>query len=493
LVTSSPSLINKPNYNNIQMAKKEPNFLGSVQQYFDKAAPHTGLHAGLLAQIRHCNAIYRMNFPVKFGNEYRIIEAYRVQHSHHRTPTKGGIRYSNHVNQEEVMALATLMSYKCAIVDVPFGGAKGGVKINPWELTPFQREKVTRRYTMELINRNFIGPSIDVPAPDYGTGGQEMAWIYDTYRTFKGSDIDAAGCVTGKPANLNGIKGRVEATGRGVYYGIRSVVDQAKDMKKIGLTAGMAGKKMIVQGLGNVGSFTAKISQDEGDALIVGVTEVEGAIYNPKGMDIYEILAYRKEHGSFIGFPGATTELPKADRWKGLDFECDILVPAALENQITVENAHRIKAKIVAEAANGPVTADAEKILLEKGVVIIPDLFLNAGGVTVSYFEWLKNLSHMRFGRMDKRFNQNTYMNLLSKVEEMTGKTVGTQEKLFLTKGGDEIDLVRSGLEETMITAYDQIREIMKKKKKVNDLRTAAFTNAIQKMGSDYLAMGIFP
>ena len=222
------------------MAKKEPNFLGSVQQYFDKAAPHTGLHTGLLAQIRHCNAIYKMNFPVKFGNEYRIIEAYRVQHSHHRTPTKGGIRYSNHVNQEEVMALATLMSYKCAIVDVPFGGAKGGVKINPWELTTFQREKVTRRYTMELINRNFIGPSIDVPAPDYGTGGQEMAWIYDTYRTFKGSDIDAAGCVTGKPANLNGIKGRVEATGRGVYYGIRSVVDQAKDMKKIGLTAGMA-------------------------------------------------------------------------------------------------------------------------------------------------------------------------------------------------------------------------------------------------------------
>lgn len=475
------------------MAKKEPNFLGSVQQYFDKAAPHTGLHAGLLAQIRHCNAIYKMNFPVKFGNEYRIIEAYRVQHSHHRTPTKGGIRYSNHVNQEEVMALATLMSYKCAIVDVPFGGAKGGVKINPWELTPFQREKVTRRYTMELINRNFIGPSIDVPAPDYGTGGQEMAWIYDTYRTFKGSDIDAAGCVTGKPANLNGIKGRVEATGRGVFYGIRSVVDQAKDMKKIGLSAGMAGKKMIIQGLGNVGSYTAKISQDEGNALIVGVTEVEGAIYNPKGMDIYEILEYRKEHGSFIGFPGATIELPKADRWKGLDFECDILVPAALENQITVENAHRIKAKIVAEAANGPVTADAEKILLEKGVVIIPDLFLNAGGVTVSYFEWLKNLSHMRFGRMDKRFNQNTYLNLINKVEEMTGKTVGTQEKLFLTRGGDEIDLVRSGLEETMITAYDQIRDIMKKKKKVNDLRTAAFVNAIQKMGSDYLAMGIFP
>ena len=346
---------------------------------------------------------------------------------------------------------------------------------------------------MELINRNFIGPSIDVPAPDYGTGGQEMAWIYDTYRTFKGSDIDAAGCVTGKPANLNGIKGRVEATGRGVFYGIRALVDQAKTMKKIGLSTGIEGKKLIVQGLGNVGSHTAIISQDEGGALIVGVTEVEGAIYNPDGMNIHEIIAYRKANGTFLGFPGAKQELPKEKRWQGLNFECDILVPAALENQITVENAHKIKAKIVAEAANGPVTADAEKILLEKGIIILPDVYLNAGGVTVSYFEWLKNLSHIRFGRMDKRFNQNTYMNLLNKVEELTGKTVGVQEKSFLTRGGDEIDLVRSGLEETMITAFDQIQEIIKKKKKVNDLRTAAFVSAIQKMGSDYLAMGIFP
>ena len=475
------------------MSKKEPNFLGSVQRYFDRAAPHTGLHPGLLEQIRHCNAIYKMNFPVKFGNEYRIVEAYRVQHSHHRMPTKGGIRYSNHVNQEEVMALATLMSYKCAIVDVPFGGAKGGVKINPWELTPLQREKVTRRYTMELINRNFIGPSIDVPAPDYGTSGQEMAWIYDTYRTFKGSDIDAAGCVTGKPATLNGIKGRVEATGRGVFYGIRSLVNQANLMKKIGLSPGIAGKRMIVQGLGNVGSHTAIISQEEGDAIIVGVTEVEGAIYNPKGMDIHEIIAYRKKHGTFLGFPGATTELPKEKRWAGLNFECDILVPAALENQITAENAHRIQTKIVAEAANGPVTADGEKILLDRGIIVLPDVFLNAGGVTVSYFEWLKNLSHIRFGRMDKRFNENTYLNLVEMVEKMTGKTVGTQEKAYLTRGGDEIDLVRSGLEETMITAFSQMNEIMKKKKKVKDLRTAAFVSAIQKMGSDYLSMGIFP
>ena len=475
------------------MATKPTSFLDSVKKYFDKAAPHTGLHEGLLTQIWNCNAIYKMNFPVKFGKEYRIIEAYRVQHSHHRLPTKGGIRFSNHVNQEEVMALATLMSYKCAIVDVPFGGAKGGVKVSPWELTVAQRQKVTRRYTAELINRNFIGPSIDVPAPDYGTGAQEMAWIYDTYRAFKGNDIDAAGCVTGKPTNLNGINGRTEATGRGVFYGIRSVVEQEKDMKAIGLTKGMAGKRIVIQGLGNVGAHTAIIAQDEGDAKIVGVAEVEGAIYNPNGMDIHKILEYRAKHKSFLGFPDATIELGKEDREKGLEFECDILIPAALEDQISSQNAPRIKAKIIAEAANGPISADGEEVLLKRGIIIIPDLFLNAGGVTVSYFEWLKNLSHMRFGRMDKRFNQNTYNNLVNLVEKMTGKTVGTQEKIYLTRGGDEIDLVRSGLEETMINAYEQIHEIVKRKKKVTDLRTAAFISAIQKMGSDYLSMGIFP
>ena len=467
-------------------------FYQSVQNYFEKAAQHTGLHRGLLDQIKICNAVYRMHFPVKIGNEYRTIEAYRVQHSHHRLPTKGGIRYSNHVNQEEVMALATLMSYKCAIVDVPFGGAKGGVKINPWEYTPSQLEKITRRYTTELVRRNFIGPAIDVPAPDYGTGGREMAWIYDTYRTFRDNDIDAAGCVTGKPVNLNGIRGREEATGRGVYYGIREALSHAEDMKVLGLETGTAGKTVVVQGLGNVGSYTARISQDEGDVKIIGVSEVEGAIYKPSGIDIHELLKWRKETGSILGFPGATS-FPKQERTKVLEFECDILVPAALENQITTDNADRIKAKIIAEAANGPITSNAEEVLLKNGKLIIPDVFLNAGGVTVSYFEWLKNLSHMRFGRMEKRFNQNTYKSMLDQMEKITGKSISDRDRGFIAKGADEIDLVRSGLEETMITAYNQIREISKRKKKVQDLRTAAFVNAIQKIGSDYLAMGIFP
>lgn len=475
------------------MAKQKPDvFYESVQKYFDNAAQHTGLPEGLLSQIKSCNSVYRMNFPVKIGNEVKVIEAYRVQHSHHRSPTKGGIRYSHLVNQEEVMALATLMTYKCAIVDVPFGGAKGGVKISPRNHTTKQLEKITRRYTTELIRRNFIGPSIDVPAPDYGTGPREMSWIYDTYRTFKGNDIDAAGCVTGKPVNQNGIQGRTEATGRGVYYGIREACSHAKDMKAMGLEAGTEGKTMIIQGLGNVGSFTGKIGQDEGGMVVVGVTEYEGGIYDAKGIDIHALLKYRKETGSILDYPGSKnyTENRGAEV---LEMECDVLVPAALENQINKDNADRIKASIIAEAANGPVTAEAQDILVAKNRMIIPDLYLNAGGVTVSYFEWLKNLSHMRFGRMEKRFNQNTYMKIIDEVEKLTGGTVNQTQRNFIAKGADEVDLVRSGLEETMVVAYNQIREIKQRKRNVKDLRTAAFINAINKIANDYGSLGIWP
>jgi glutamate dehydrogenase (NAD(P)+) len=390
------------------------------------------------------------------------------------------------------MALATLMTYKCAIVDVPFGGAKGGVKINPWDYTPSQLEKITRRYTTELVRRNFIGPAIDVPAPDYGTGPREMSWIYDTYRSFHGDDINAAGCVTGKPVNQNGIRGRTEATGRGVFYGIREACSHADDMKKLGLTTGTQGKTMVVQGLGNVGNYTATISQDEGGIVIVGVSEVEGAIYKKSGIDIHDLLKFRQETGSILDFPGAES-YPKEQRREVMEFECDILVPAALENQITIKNAAKIKAKIIAEAANGPVTAEAQEILVEAGKMIIPDLYLNAGGVTVSYFEWLKNLSHMRFGRMDKRFNQQTYNNIINTVEELTGKSVSPEQRNLIARGADEIDLVRSGLEETMIVAYNQIREIKNRKRGIKDLRTAAFVNAINKISSDYSSLGIWP
>ena len=467
-------------------------FFDSVNVYFDRAAEHTGLPPGLLQQIKVCNAVFQINFPVKIKGEVKVIEAYRVQHSHHRTPTKGGIRYSNHVSQDEVMALAALMTYKCAIVDVPYGGANGGVKISPWEYTEDELEKITRRYTTELIKRNLIGPAIDVPAPDYGTGPREMAWIYDTYRTFKGDELDAAGCVTGKPVNQQGIRGRTEATGRGVFYGIREACSFAEDMEKIGLTPGAAGKTMIIQGMGNVGSYTGMISQDEGQMKIIGIGEAEGAIYHPDGIDVHALLAYRKANGTIIGFPAMKT-FEKKDRELILEQPCDILVPAALESVITADNVDNIKAKIIAEAANGPITAPAKEKLLAKGTIIIPDVYLNAGGVTVSYFEWLKNLSHMRFGRMEKRFNQNQLTQVIHLVEELTGRNVNDREFALIARGADEIDLVRSGLEETMINAYREIRDVMVNNPAIPYLRTAAFVNAINKISGYYNSLGIFP
>ncbi len=469
---------------------KHLSFFESVNRNFDRASVHTSIPKGLLEQIKVCNAVYEMTFPVKIGNTYQVIEAFRVQHSHHRLPTKGGIRFSHLVNRDEVMALAALMSYKCALVDVPFGGAKGGVKISPRKYTEEQLEKITRRYTTELIRKNFIGPGLDVPAPDYGTGSREMAWILDTYQTFNHGEIDAAACVTGKPESQNGIKGRTEATGRGVYYGIRQFLSYADDAKALGLEPGIGGKTMVIQGLGNVGSYSGMISQSEGDVKVIGVSEMEGTIYSEKGINIEKLVKYRKDKGSILGFPGTKT-LPDREDWVAI--ECDILVPAALENQIHTGNAKKVKAKIIAEAANGPVTSEAADILAKKGIVILPDMYLNAGGVTVSYFEWLKNLSHMRFGRMEKRFQENSLSNLLSTVERLTGQNVSNREKNVLTHGADEIDLVRSGLEDTMVNAYDEIRETMKRKKTIEDLRSAAFVVALNKISGDYVRLGIFP
>ncbi len=472
------------------MSNKQHRFYESVLANFDKAAAHSDLPAGLLKQIRACNAVYQMQFPVKIGNRYEVILAYRVQHSHHRLPTKGGIRFSHLVNQEEVMALASLMTYKCAIVDVPFGGAKGGVAISTSKYDEDTLQKITRRYTTELVRKNFIGPGIDVPAPDYGTGSREMAWILDTYNQLNNGDIDGLACVTGKPVNHGGIAGRTEATGRGVFYGLREVLSYEDDMKELGLTPGMEGKKLVIQGLGNVGSYTGTICQKEGGAIIVGVSEREGTIENQDGIDVEKLLKYRKQNGSILGFPGSTT-LKDRDDWVAID--CDVLIPAALESQIREDNAHRIKAKIIGEAANGPVTDVAEEYLTDKGIIIIPDMYLNAGGVTVSYFEWLKNLSHMRFGRLEKRFDQNTYGNIVNLVEKMTGKQISERDKSMIVRGAEEVDLVRSGLEETMINAYKEIRDIFKRRKKMKTLREAAFLSALNKIASDYLQLGVFP
>ena len=430
-----------------------------------------------------------MKFPVRIGDNIEVIEAYRVQHSHHKLPCKGGIRYSMDVNQDEVMALASLMTYKCAIVNVPFGGAKGGIKINPKKYTPFELEKITRRYASELVKKNFIGPGVDVPAPDYGTGAREMSWIVDTYASLKPGEVDALACVTGKPVTQGGVRGRTEATGLGVYYGVREVCNVAEDMKKIGMSVGIEGKKVIVQGLGNVGFHAAKFFYENG-AIIVGLAEYEGGIYNEKGLNLNDVVDHRKSTGSLLNYPGATNFKNSAET---LEQACDILIPAALENVINGSNAARIQAKIIGEGANGPLTPDADEILGAKGVIIVPDMYLNAGGVTVSYFEWLKNLSHVRFGRMDKRFSENQNGSILSTVEGLTGKRVTDTERSLIMHGPDEVDLVYSGLEDTMISSYHEIREALLRLGGNVGMRTAAFTVAIDKVGVAYEELGIFP
>ena len=470
-------------------ANHEYSFFGNVERYFDKAAAHTQYPKGLLNQIKACNSVYQMRFPIKIGDKVEVIEAYRVQHSQHKVPCKGGIRYSLAVNQDEVMALAALMTYKCAIVDVPFGGAKGGIKIDPKKYTEDQLERITRRYTVELMKKGFIGPGIDVPAPDYGTGEREMSWILDTYVAFNPGQVEAYGCVTGKPVSQGGVRGRKEATGRGVFFGIRELCNVAEDMKVLGLTTGIEGKRVVVQGLGNVGYHSALFFWEAG-ATIVGLAEIDCALYNTKGLDLNDVMKYKAEKGSLLTYPNA-----KVFKNAGacLEFDCDILVPAALENVITGENAPRVKAKIIAEGANGPITPDAEEILLKKGCFIIPDMYLNAGGVTVSYFEWLKNLSHVRFGRMDKRFTENTNLKFVSTIERITGEQISDGERAALTHGADEVDLVNSGLEETMISAYHDIRKVLKANKKIKDHRTAAFLVSINKVADAYMNLGIWP
>ena len=469
---------------------KEYSFFQSVERSFDKASKFTKWETGILEQIKACNSIYSMKFPVKMDDgRIEVIEAYRVQHSQHKSPCKGGIRFSLAVNQDEVMALAALMTYKCAIVNVPFGGAKGGIKISPRSLSTYELEKITRRYTSELVKKNFIGPGIDVPAPDYGTGEREMAWIVDTYQSLKPGEIDAAGCVTGKPISLGGVRGRKEATGLGVFFGVREVCLMPDVMAKAGLSVGIEHKNVIVQGLGNVGYYSAKFFREHG-AKVIAIAEFEGAIYCKEGLNEEDVFQHRKATGSILNFPGATNIEKSSD---ALEMECDILIPAALENVIDGNNAPRIKAKIIGEAANGPLTPEADEIFSKKGILVIPDMYLNAGGVTVSYFEWLKNLSHVRYGRLEKRFTENANINILNQIEELTGKKVTSADKEIITHGPDEIDLVHSGLEETMINATREIMDIWNANPSIPDMRTAAYVCAINKVGTSYAELGIFP
>ncbi|KAF9303891.1 glutamate dehydrogenase [Mortierella antarctica] len=443
---------------NIACNDDEPGFLDSVETFYDRAAKLSGVSEKTLTAIKAVDSVLSVKFPVEIdADTHIIIEGYRAQHSRHRLPSKGGIRFSDEVDLQEVEALASLMTFKCAVVDVPFGGAKGGVKLNPKKFTPKQLERITRRYTMELCQKNFIGPGIDVPAPDVGTGPREMSWIMDTYCQFNPRDVNAAGCVTGKPISLGGVRGRNEATGLGVYYGIREFLQYPEIQRMTGLNGDIAGKTVIVQGFGNVGYWAAKFFENNG-AKVIGIGEHDVAAYDPNGLNIQSIFKHRAKKGSFRGFGNAEI---LQNPLSILERECDILIPAALERQIGLKNVKKIKAK---------------------GKVVIPDLLLNAGGVTVSYFEWLKNLSHVRFGRMSRKWEEAGKEKLLTLVEASAGRQLTPQERRAVVHGAEEHELVYSGLEDTMMGACEETRATAAAKN--TDFRTAAMINAIHKIAT---------
>ena len=475
------------------MPAAEPGFRESVNAMFEKAAALTDISPGLIDKIRICNSTYTVRFGVRLRGEIQTFTGYRSVHSEHMEPVKGGIRYATTVNQNEVEALAALMTYKCALVETPFGGSKGGLCIDPRDWEADELEKITRRFAYELIKRDLINPAQNVPAPDMGTGAREMAWIVDQYQRMNTTDINGRACVTGKPLNSGGIAGRVEATGRGVQYALREFFRHPKDVARTGLTGDLRGKRVVVQGLGNVGYHAAKFLHEEDGCVIVGIGERDGAITNPDGLDVTKVAAHLRGYGGVKDAPGGTfTE----DGASVLEVECDILIPAALEGTINLGNAARIDAPLIIEAANGPVTAGADEILQKKGCIIIPDMYANAGGVTVSYFEWVKNLSHIRFGRMQRRAEEARHQTLVDELERLSANpnvnwklSAGFKESYL--RGAGELELVRSGLDDTMRSAYQSISEVWNERDDVPDLRTAAFLVSIDRVAKSYAAKGL--
>ncbi len=472
----------------------EPSFRESVDLMFKRATALMDLGPGLQEKIRVCNSTYTVRFGVRLRGKIETFTGYRSVHSEHMEPVKGGIRYSLGVNQDEVEALAALMTYKCALVETPFGGSKGGLCVDPRAWDEHEMEQITRRFAYELIKRDLINPAQNVPAPDMGTGEREMAWIADQYARMNTTDINAKACVTGKPPHAGGIQGRVEATGRGVQYALQSFFRHPEDAAKAGLSGDLDGKKVVIQGLGHVGYHAAKVISEDSGAKVIGVIERDGALVDENGVNIEELRQWMNRHG------GLLAEYPKgkyvADGASVLEHECDILIPAALEGVIHKGNAARIKAPLIIEAANGPITFGGDEILRAKGCVIIPDMYANAGGVTVSYFEWVKNLSHIRFGRMQRRAEEARSRLMVEELERLSndqqlGWQLSPDFKEKFLQGSDELALVRSGLDDTMSGAYAAMREVWHGRSDVEDLRVAAYLVSIGRIAATYKSKGL--
>ncbi len=468
--------------------KEEPSFRESVDLLYNRAAALLTMPPGLAEKIRVCNSTYTVRFGVRLRGEVQVFTGYRAVHSEHMEPVKGGIRYADSVDQDEVEALAALMTYKCALIDTPFGGSKGGLCIDPRNFDREELEIITRRFAYELIKRDLINPSQNVPAPDMGTDEQVMAWIADQYSRMNTTDINSAACVTGKPLNIGGIQGRTEATGRGVQFALQEFFRDWNDVERAGLGGDLEGKSVIIQGLGNVGYHAAKFLSESDGVLITGIIERGGALFSEKGLDVENIKQWLKLGKRISDFPDASF-VPDGE--KVLEEECDILIPAALEGTINLSNAHKIKASLIIEAANGPVTVGADEVLRERGIIIIPDLYANAGGVTVSYFEWVRNLSHIRFGRMERRREEARHSMLLKELDGLsdllgTNWSLSDEFKKKYMRGAGELELVRSGLDDTMRAALQEMRSVLHERDDITDLRTAAYILAIQKIMKSY-------
>ena len=464
-------------------------FNESVNLMVDRAIKVLDLDPGTAQAIKSCNCVLQVRFPVKIRGKVEVFTGWRAVHSSHRLPAKGGIRFAPYADQDEVEALAALMSYKCAVVDVPFGGSKGALIIDPSKYNRDEMERITRRFAHELVRKGFLNPATNVPAPDLGTSQREMAWIADTYKHLNPEDINYQACVTGKPVEHGGIRGRLEATGRGVQFAIKEFFRNESDVKRSNLSSGLGHKRVVLQGFGNVGYHTAKFITEEDGAKIIAIIERDGVLVNENGLSIEKVHQFMLENKTVKDCPeGVFNE----NGFEALEMECDILIPAAMESQITVKNASRINARLIIEAANGPITFDADNILINEGVVIVPDTYVNAGGVAVSYFEWIRNLSHIRFGRMQRRLDEYRGQQFADALEEATGKKISKYRFTKMMHGAGEIDFVRSGLDDIMREAYQEIRETFLSDDKIHDLRTAAYVIAVRKISRSYLDVGVF-
>ncbi len=463
-------------------------FREGVDRMVDRATLAAGLDPGTASVIKACDAVLQIKFPVRLRDTIEVFTGWWAVHSAHRLPAKGGLRFTLQVSQDETEALSALMSYKCAIADIPFGGAKGGLVIDPSKYHVDELAEITRRFARELARRDLLNPATNVPAPDMGTSSREMAWIADTYKTLFPEDVNQEACVTGKPVTHGGIPGRTDAVGKGVQFALQEFFRHPEELERAGLSDGLTGQRVVIQGLGNVGYHTAKYLSEEDKVKVIAIIERDGVVFNEDGLNVHDIRQHFAENGVLKGFQKAEYS-PQGS--EALEMECEILIPAALESQIHAGNAMNIQASLVVEAANGPVTYEADEILQRRGIVMLPDIYVNAGGVTVSYFEWARNISHMRFGRLQRRYEELRATTYLAALEKLTGREAPRDLRTEIVRGASELDLVRSGLDDTMRAAFLDIREVMKRNDNIKDYRTAAYVIAIQKLARSYYDLGL--